>query len=150
MERSKQGFAKMLKRNDGTIIPEADEKKFREFVNNHRWTFAKTYAAFCPHEYTVRKYCKTGEFEWFIKFIWQNGFFARYGKNSCKYFVDNEAGWYYFVSPVDVDDDGNVRDEMGWINRGSLNQWEIAREENLFGEEYICKRLPKERRKPVI
>lgn len=140
----------MLKRNDGTIIPEADEKKFREFVNNHRWIFAKTYAAFCPHEYSLRRESLRDDFVWFAKFVWDNGFFARYGKNTNKYFVDEEGGWYYFVFPVDIDENGDVLDTMTLINRGSLNQWEIVKEETLFGEEFKCKRLPKERRKPVI
>ena len=28
---------------------------FRDFINRHEWTLAKTYAAFCPHEYLVMK-----------------------------------------------------------------------------------------------
>ena len=32
-----------------------DHNGFRDFVNRHAWTFAKTYAAFCPHEYLVKK-----------------------------------------------------------------------------------------------
>ena len=32
-----------------------DHNSFRDFINRHEWTFAKTYAAFCPHEYIVMK-----------------------------------------------------------------------------------------------
>ena len=138
-----------MKRLDGTEIPEADAKRFRKFVDSHRWIFAKTYAAYCPHEYTLRRESDREDFIWFVKFVWSNGFFAKYGKNVSKYFVDEDGGWYYFVFPVDIDENGEVLNSMTLINRGSLNQWELVKEESLFGEEWRWKRLPKERRKPV-
>lgn len=138
-----------MKRIDGIEVNDEDVKKFRRLANSHRWIFAKTYAAFCPHEYTLRKEWGREDFEWFAKFIRDNGIVARYGKEPKMYFVDEEQEWYYFVIYADFDENGNVVDEMFGVNRGSLRQWEFSEEESLFGKEWRCKRLPKERRRPV-
>lgn len=139
-----------MKRFDGTVVDEADARRFRSLVKSHRWIFAKTYAAFCPHEYSLRREWKVDEdFEWFAKFVWDNGFFAKYGKNTSKYFIDEEAGWYYFVFVPDMDESENIKSTMSLINRASLGQWEVVEEANMFGTEWRWKRLPKERRKPV-
>lgn len=137
-----------MRRFDGKPISEMDEKRFRMLVENHRWCFAKTYAAFCPHEYTLRKEWRDAEFKWLAQFVWKNGFYARYGKITSKYFIDEETGWYYFVFPNDVDADVNILDSMTLLNRSTLNQFEFVQEETMFGAETICKRLPKEKRKP--
>lgn len=139
----------MKRFDNGAEINEADAKRFHEFVDNHRWIFAKTYAAFCPHEYALRRECRDSDFRWFVEFIWKNGFWARWGKNTRKYFVDEERGWYYFLFTEDFDENDSVKSSMTLINRGSLGQWEIVEEQSLFGSEWICKRLPKDRRKPV-
>ena len=140
----------MLKRHDGTPIPEDDVRKFRQFVDSHRWIFAKTYAAFCPHEYTLQRESNWEDFAEFFEFIWNNGFDAFYGKKLMqRYFIDYERGWYYFVSYNDVDENGKAQKTATLINRASLKQWELVEEESLFGTTYRWKRLPKERRQPV-
>lgn len=138
-----------MRRLDGTEIPEEDAKRFRDFVNSHRWVFAKTYAAFCPHEYTLRHEATWNDFTWFAKFVWANGFDATFGKSKSRYFIDQGSGWYYFVFPVDFDEDGNVQRTMTLINRGSLNEFEFVPEETIFGTEYRVKRLPPEKRGTV-
>lgn len=137
-----------MRRLDGTEIPEEDAQRFRQLVQTHRWIFAKTYAAFCPHEYTLtREWRPRSDFDWFAKFIRDNGFDAYFGKSGAKrYFIDDGAGWYYFVVPEDFDDAGNVVPGIFGINRGSMKQWELIEETDLFGTRYRWKRLPKERR----
>ena len=136
-----------MKRFDGTMIPEAEAKKFRECVDKHRWIFAKTYASFCPHEYTLkREYWTSEDFKWFVKFVWDNGFWAKYGKNEAKYFIDDETGYYYFVSPADMTDTGEAKTELHLINRSSLKEFEFVEENSLFGTEIKVKRLQKEKR----
>lgn len=137
----------MLMRIDGTLIPEADAKRFRELVDNHKWIFAKTYAAFCPHEYTLKRDRWSAEsFKWFVKFVWDNGFWARYGKSEAKYFIDNETGYYYFVSPADMTESGEATDIVNLVNRSHLKEFEFVEETSLFGTEVKVKRLPKEQR----
>ena len=136
-----------MKRFDGTEIPEADAQRFRKFVRTHRWIFAKTYAAFCPHEYTLQREAEWPEFAEFFEFIWANGFDAHYGKSLVqRYFIDFEDGWYYFVSHNDVDENGKAQRSATLINRASLKEWELVEEATMWDIQYRWKRLPKERR----
>lgn len=139
-----------MRRLDGTEIPEEDARKFRNLVYSHRWIFAKTYASFCPHEYTLKREGWTDvDFKWFVKFVWDNGFWAKYGKNRCKYFVDFETGFYYFVSPADMNDNQtDANSIVSLVNRSHLNEFEFVEEQSLFETEYRVKRLPPEERKP--
>lgn len=127
-------------------VSEQDAKRFRRFVSANYWQFAKTYAAFCPHEYTLKKWDKTGDFMWFCQFVWDHGFNGRYGKNPAHYFIDEETGYYYFVPPADTDGNGKVKPEMTLINRSTLKEFEFIPEETMFGTEYVVKRLPPEKR----
>ena len=138
-----------MRRLDGTEIPEEDAKRFRDFVNSHRWVFAKTYAAFCPHEYTLRHEAIWEEFKSFFEFIWKYGFDAYYGKIKQRYFIDDETGWYYFVSENDVNEAGEAQRTANLINRSHLNEFEFVPEETIFGTEYRVKRLRPEKRGTV-
>lgn len=129
-------------------LNEKDAKRFRQFVDSHYWQFAKTYAAFCPHEYTMRKWDKSGDFQWFFETVYQNGFDASYGKNKARYFVDYETGYYYFVPHGEVHDGGIMNDGVTLINRSHVNEFEFVEEITMFGPEVKVKRLPKDRRKP--
>ena len=123
-----------------------DLERFRRFVKSNYWQFAKTYAAFCPHEYTLRKWDKTGDFEWFLKFVWDNGFEAWYGKNMCHYFIDEQTGYYYFVSQFDILEDGSVNPKTGLVNRSHVKEFEFVEEITMFGTQTKVKRLPPEKR----
>ena len=135
-----------MERIDGTQIPQQDVDKFKKFVETHRWIFAKTYAAFCPHEYTLQRDSKWEDFAEFFEFIWNNGFDAYYGSNLQRYFIDTDTGWYYFVSGNDVDENGKAKRSANLINRGSLKEFEFTYTDSLFGREYRVKRLPPDRR----
>ena len=58
------------------------EAEFAEFIDRNSWIFAKTYAAFCPHEYIVKSRLPLDEqrnFEKFAQFIRDYGWDAIYG-----------------------------------------------------------------------
>lgn len=98
-----------------------EQNAFRDFINRQNWIFAKTYAAFCPHEYVVMKKLPSDEWPLFpeiAQFIRDEGFVAEYGKLG--------PNWYYIV-----DDyyywtlDKNVED-TDLINRASLKDFEFV------------------------
>lgn len=121
-------------------MTEAERKKILKFVATHRWIFAKTYAAFCPHEYTLRRESNNEEFCEFVKLVWKYGFDARYGKNAGRYLVvDDGEGWYYFVFPADMDAGEQVKNSMTLINRANLQRWKFVEERDMFGSEIIVK-----------
>lgn len=127
-------------------MTEADEMRFRAFVDGRKWVFAKTYAAFCPHEYTLKRGYLDEEFMWFCQFVWDNGFEAVYGKSMAKYYVDRGTGFYYFVFPEDVGADGIVEKRVDLINRSSLQEFEFVQDGDLLHEFMRVKRKPKDRR----
>lgn len=68
-----------------------------EFIAKQNWTYAKTYAAFAPHEYVVRgKQNGTNEeYDAFGEYIQKNGIRMFYYRHERKYlFVD---GWFYWI-----------------------------------------------------
>ncbi len=102
-----------------------DHNSFREFINRHEWTFAKTYAAFCPHEYLVMR--KQPEEEWplfpeIAQFLRDNGFVAEYGRlGSNWYYIVDE--WYYWTLDKKVEN-------TDLINRARLSDFEFKKDEN--------------------
>ena len=98
-----------------------DHNAFREFIHRHEWTFAKTYAAFCPYEYQVMR--KQPEEEWplfpeIARFIRGEGFTAEYGRlGSNRYYIVD--GYYYWTL------DRNVED-TDLINRAKLSDFEFV------------------------
>ena len=98
-----------------------DHNGFREFINRYEWTFAKTYAAFCPHEYLVMR--KTSGKDWplfreIAQFIRDEGFVAEYGRLG--------PNWYYIVDEYYYWTlDKNVED-TDLINRAKLSDFEFV------------------------
>ena len=117
------------------LLTERDAYRFKRFVKCNYWQFAKTYASFCPHEYTLKKWDKTGDFEWFCNCVIKNGFVARYGKKKSMYFVDAEERRYYFVPFEDIGENEEIKPTVILINRASLDDWELVQE----GEDIIAK-----------
>lgn len=129
-------------------LNEQDAKRFRRFIKANYWQFAKTYASFCPHEYALKRNDRTGDFKWFCETVIANGFDARFGKNTAKYFIDYETGYYYFVPYGDIDENGKLMPHAMLINRSHVNEFEFVEEITMFGTDVIVKRLPPDRRKP--
>lgn len=102
-----------------------DHNTFRDFIHRHDWIFAKTYAAFCPHEYIVMRK-QPGE-EWplfpeIARFIREKGFVAEYGKlgPNWYYIVDD---YYYWTMDKEVED-------TDLINRAKLTDFEFVKQED--------------------
>ncbi len=108
-----------IKKELGFII--MDQNDFRDFINRHEWTFAKTYAAFCPHEYIVMKKQPAEEWPLFpeiAQFIRDEGFMAEYGRLG--------PNWYYIVDEYYYwTMDKNV-EETDLINRAKLSDFEFV------------------------
>jgi len=104
----------------------------RKLIRKHRWVFAKTYAAFCPHEYTLRKEWKDDtEYVDLVAFVWRNGLDAWYGKktHANRYWFDHEEGYYYFVFPEDTDEEGKVAPGSVLINRARICDFDFWKDE---------------------
>ena len=68
----------------------------KEYFDSQKWTFAKTYVAFAPHEYILRNRVSDKEmYDNAIRYIQENGIRMFYYKAERKYlFVD---GWFYWA-----------------------------------------------------
>lgn len=84
------------------------EEELREFVKRYRWTFAKTYAAFAPHEYYVKgKLDSKGQkdFERFVYYIRTKGWDAYFGRNLPKnhqLYIELDGHYYWTMgSPIE-------------------------------------------------
>ena len=98
-----------------------DHEAFRAFVNRHDWTFAKTYAAFCPHEYIVMK--KLPEEEWPLfpeaaRLIREKGFTAEYGRLGPNWYYIVDAYYYWTLDPK--------AEDTCLINRAKLSDFEFV------------------------
>lgn len=67
----------------------------KEYFNSQKWTFAKTYAAFAPHEYIIKREVSDKEmFDNAVDYINENGMrMFYYDKEQMYLFVD---GWFYW------------------------------------------------------
>lgn len=115
-------------KNLSETLGEPEELEYiRRIVNDHEWCFAKTYAAFCPHEYTLRYTWKNkADYNNLVNFIWRHGLVAQYGRTEPKtYWFDHETGWYYFIFDEDVDKDGKASDKATLINRARIADYDF-------------------------
>ena len=115
------------------------EAEFTEFIESHRWIFARTYAAFCPHEYIVKTILPEDEqrdFERFAQFIRDYGWDAIFGKDRKpkQYYSIGEYYYWTMGDPIpetiilnrarfedyifEVDDFGDLRCKSKTWNRG--------------------------------
>ena len=101
-----------------------DHNSFSDVVRRHEWTFAKTYAAFCPHEYLVMKRCPPEDHPLFpeiARLIREKGFTAEYGKlGPNRYYIVDE--YYYWTLDPNAED-------TALINRAKLSDFEFADED---------------------
>jgi len=92
----------------------------QEFVNNLAWTFAKTYADICPHEYIVKDkldpVCQA-LFEEVVGFIREAGFEAQYKGRPGKYYILD--GHYYWTM-------GEPIGQTTIINRAKLADYNLV------------------------
>lgn len=90
-----------------------EEKRFRGYIENVRWQFAKTYANTWPHEYTVRGWRPDidSEFAWAAQYIRDHGTPEPFFKKIHVYL--SLDGWKYWTM-------GNPIDETTIINRAAI------------------------------
>ena len=108
-----------------------DHNGFRDFILNHDWTFAKTYAAFCPHEYIVMKKQPKEEWKFFpeiARFIRESGFTAEYGRLG--------PNWYYIVDEYYYWTMNEKVEDTDLINRAKLSDYEFVD----IGEKTVVRR----------
>ena len=78
---------------------------FRQFIERNTWIFAKTYAAYCPHEYIVKDRLSEEEksvFEQIVIFIREKGFEAVYGNlGPDQYYTVDEYYYWTMGAPVE-------------------------------------------------
>ena len=80
----------------GTELSVVDIERARAYIASVRWKDTVTMKAFAPHEYTVRKWNPTleSEFEWFVMWIREHGYKARWGKHEHIYLeLDGQKYW---------------------------------------------------------
>jgi len=81
-------------------------KKFsnelKEFINNSKWTFAKTYAATWPHHYIVRERENEDLFIQMDKHIRRFGYEGRFYKKKFTYF--EEDGYVYWTMGASIEE----------------------------------------------
>ncbi len=73
----------------------------RDFINKLTWTYAKTYAQICPHEYIVKDQIDQDQWDSFIEgvtFIRENGFTAKYKSRSGEYYIFYDH-YYWTMGP---------------------------------------------------
>ena len=115
-----------------TVGNTQEVEMIRKIIREHRWIFAKTYAAFCPHEYTLRKeWADDAEFRTLVKHIWTLGVEAYFGKKTQanRYWFDHENGYYYFIFPEDTDETGNTTEAVCLVNRAKIGDFVFWKDE---------------------
>lgn len=99
-------------------------EEFQKFIARNNWTFAKTYAAFCPHEYVVKDRLTVEEktvFEQIVTFIRENGFLAIYGrKGPNRYYTVDDYYYWTMGAPIE---------ETTILNRAKLSDYSFTETE---------------------
>ncbi len=95
------------------------DDQFRDFVNNFSWTYAKTYAKICPHEYIVKDKIDQDQWDDLVKvvaFIREEGFIANYKSRSGKYYILDDHYYWTMGEPVE---------ETTVLNRAKLSDYQL-------------------------
>jgi len=96
-----------------------NDETIRDFINKHSWTFAKTYADICPHEYIVKDKLDRDDLDDFtalVEHIRENGFTAYYKSRSGKYYIVDDHYYWTMGAPVK---------DTTIINRAKLSDYSL-------------------------
>jgi hypothetical protein len=77
------------------------DESILDFIEKSHWIFAKTYAKFAPHEYTLKKNCDEQKFMAFARHIREFGKDETFKGKSYRYF--DVAGRKYWTMDSDVE-----------------------------------------------
>ena len=72
-------------------------RRFKNFIQESAWVFAKTYAKKAPHYYVVKDTLNHKEFEWVTAFIRENGVKRRFWNKEFIYFYIPNDGFKYWT-----------------------------------------------------
>ena len=75
--------------------------KPEQFIGRAPWRFAKTMPD-RPHEYTVRGETPDDEFQWFVLYIRERGYRARYGGRHYNYLEIDAWRYWTMGAPVEA------------------------------------------------
>ena len=92
----------------------------REYFGRQRWVFAKSYAAYAPHEYIIRGKCYGNDQMFFAacQYILDNGVRMFYYKHERKYLILD--GYFYWIMGDEVNEERTV------INRCKPEDYDIV------------------------
>jgi len=96
-----------------------NDDQFRDFVNSFTWTYAKTYAQICPHEYIVKDKIDKEFWESFtevVKYIREKGFITKYRGRSGEYYILDDHYYWTMGEPVE---------ETTILNRAKLSDYKL-------------------------
>ncbi len=110
-----------------------NDNQFRVFINSFTWTYAKTYAKICPHEYIVKD--KIDERHWdnfaeVVGYIREKGFIANYKSRSGAYYILDDHYYWTMGAPVE---------ETTVINRAKLSDYSLIDNAWLRNGDSDCK-----------
>ena len=77
-------------------------KELKDFVNNSKWIFAKTYAATWPHHYILKERVDEDLFIQVVKHIRRFGYEGRFYKK--KYIYFEEDGYVYWTMGAPIEE----------------------------------------------
>ena len=96
-----------------------NEILMRNFINQFNWTYTKTYAEICPHEYIVKD--KIGDEFWesfteVVRYIRGKGFIAKYKDRSGEYYILDDHYYWTMGEPIE---------ETTVLNRANLSDYKL-------------------------
>jgi len=96
-----------------------NDDQLRDFINSFTWTYAKTYAQICPHEYIVKDKIDKEYWESFtevVKYIREKGFIAKYKGRSGEYYILDDHYYWTMGEPIE---------ETTVLNRANLSDYKL-------------------------
>jgi hypothetical protein len=99
------------------------EAKLIDWIKSNKWTFAKTFAKFAPHEYLVinkKDLNEVRRFRAFIEIIREYGYEGHFGKRVFKYFEIDGYKYWTMGAPVEETIIINREPLAGYDKQGSL------------------------------
>ena len=96
-----------------------NEDQLRDFINSFTWTFAKTYAKICPHEYIVKDKIHEQHHDSFVnvvRFVREKGFTAYYNNRAGRYYILDDHYYWTMGAPIE---------ETTVLNRARLSDYSL-------------------------
>lgn len=98
------------------------------FVNRFKWRFAKTYAAFAPHEYLVLNWLRAPrdrkDFYEFSKDIFEHGTTCFYNGRYERKYLEVDGYWYWSMDATP--------EETDLINRCLVEDYIVDKDGNMY------------------